>query len=116
MTSGLVYWIAKQWSSLVQKTAYFYLLSFAFCKRPNIGGFSDSYSVSASLYIDRSFTFERILLHFKCSISIIFVNKRLKLQKSIKMKRVQAMAVTDRVPIVDLDLGLDSRSRFGCRL
>ena len=32
------------------------------------------------------------------------------------MKRVQAMAVTGRVQSVDLDLGLDSRSRFGCRL
>ena len=47
-------------------------------------------------------------MHFKCSISTIFVNKTLKLQKSIKMKRVQAMAVTGRVQNVDLDLGLDS--------
>ena len=45
-------------------------------------------------------------MHFKCSISTIFVNKTLKFQKSIKMKRVQAMAVTGRVQNVDLDLDL----------
>ena len=42
------------------------------------------------------------------------MNNTLKFGKSVKTKRVQAMTVTGRVQNVDLDL--DSRSRFGCRL
>ena len=63
MTSGSLYRIVKEWSSLVQKTTYFYLLLFALCKHPTSGASSDIYSVSACVYIGLRFTSVAVLAH-----------------------------------------------------
>ena len=107
MTSILLNGIAKEWSSLVQKTAYLYLPSSAFCKHANIRSSSDNLSVSHSSCIDLRSRSVVVLKHSAAFLKH-YVNYLDESNKAWEISEDEEMAVKVQVQNVDLDLDLDA--------